>query len=146
MSRCKLRTPSSIHFKLRTVIGIDSLYWFLKKYCFLLYKCSNSCLWCSCWWNLNFSLKSYGKESLYKYCMNVDDGRIMCSWRSCLLLLFSFHILLKSYKYLFYVDLETIPTATGKRLLVSGWWGLCRKPNYLGDITMSIAWSLPCGK
>ena len=33
----------------------------------------------------NFSFKSYGKESLYKYCMNVDDGRIMRSWRSCLL-------------------------------------------------------------
>ena len=33
-----------------------------------------------------FSFKSYGKESLYKYCMNVDDGRIMRSWRSCLLL------------------------------------------------------------
>ena len=31
MSRCKLRTPSPIHFKLRTVIGIDSLSWFLKK-------------------------------------------------------------------------------------------------------------------
>jgi hypothetical protein len=44
-----------------------------------LYKCSNSCLWCSCWWNLDFSFKSYGKESLYKYCMNVDDGRIMRS-------------------------------------------------------------------
>jgi hypothetical protein len=29
-----------------------------------LYKCSNSCLWCSCWWNLDFSFKSYGKESL----------------------------------------------------------------------------------
>ena len=43
------------------------------------------CLWCSCWWNLDFSFKSYGKESLYKYCMNVDDGRIMRSWRSCLL-------------------------------------------------------------
>ena len=56
------------------VIGIDSLYWFLKK-CFQFYKCSNSCLWCSCWWNLDFSFKSYGKESLYKYCMNVDDGR-----------------------------------------------------------------------
>ncbi|XP_063428276.1 delta(14)-sterol reductase TM7SF2-like [Mytilus trossulus] len=41
--------------------------------------------------------------------------------------------------------LETIPTTTGNRLLVSGWWGLCRKPNYLGDIIMSIAWSLPCG-
>ena len=50
-----------------------------------MYKCSNSCLWCSCWWNLDFSFKSYGKESLYKYCMNVDDGRIMRSWRSCLL-------------------------------------------------------------
>jgi hypothetical protein len=25
------QTPSPIHFKLRTVIGIDSLYWFLKK-------------------------------------------------------------------------------------------------------------------
>jgi hypothetical protein len=31
MSRCKLRTPSPIHFKRRTVIGIDNLYWFLKK-------------------------------------------------------------------------------------------------------------------
>ena len=67
MSRCKLRTPSPIHFKLRIVIGIDSLYWFLK----------------SCWWNLDFSFKSYGKESLYKYCMNVDDGRIIRSWHSC---------------------------------------------------------------
>ena len=37
------------------------------------------------WSNLDFSFKSYGKESLYKYCMNVDDGRIMRSWRSCLL-------------------------------------------------------------
>ena len=51
-----------------------------------MYKCSNLCLWCSCWWNLDFSFKSYGKESLYKYCMNVDDGRIMHSWRSCLLM------------------------------------------------------------
>ncbi|KAM4617396.1 delta(14)-sterol reductase TM7SF2 isoform 1-T2 [Discoglossus pictus] len=41
--------------------------------------------------------------------------------------------------------LETIPTATGKRLLVSGWWGLVRHPNYLGDLTMALAWSLPCG-
>ena len=55
-----------------------------------MYKCSNSCLCCSCWWNLDFSFKSYGKESLYKYCMNVDDGRIMRSWRSCLFM-FSFN-------------------------------------------------------
>lgn len=42
--------------------------------------------------------------------------------------------------------LETISTATGKRLLVSGWWGLVRHPNYLGDLLMALAWSLPCGK
>lgn len=42
--------------------------------------------------------------------------------------------------------LETIATATGKRLLVSGWWGFVRHPNYLGDLLMALAWSLPCGK
>ncbi|XP_037002401.1 delta(14)-sterol reductase TM7SF2 isoform X2 [Artibeus jamaicensis] len=42
-------------------------------------------------------------------------------------------------------DLKTIPTATGKQLLVSGWWGLVRHPNYLGDLIMALAWSLPCG-
>ena len=46
--------------------------------------------------------KSYGKESLYKYCMNVD-GRIMRSWCSCLLdqgmqeYIFMFSIALKNY-------------------------------------------------
>uniref|UniRef100_UPI00398EDC5E delta(14)-sterol reductase TM7SF2 isoform X2 n=1 Tax=Pristiophorus japonicus TaxID=55135 RepID=UPI00398EDC5E len=42
-------------------------------------------------------------------------------------------------------ELETIPTATGRQLLVSGWWGLVRHPNYLGDLIMALAWSLPCG-
>ncbi|XP_075872460.1 delta(14)-sterol reductase LBR isoform X4 [Nelusetta ayraudi] len=41
--------------------------------------------------------------------------------------------------------LKSIPTATGKSLLVSGWWGLVRHPNYLGDLLMALAWSLPCG-
>ncbi|XP_058470014.1 delta(14)-sterol reductase LBR isoform X2 [Solea solea] len=41
--------------------------------------------------------------------------------------------------------LRTIPTATGKSLLVSGWWGVVRHPNYLGDLMMALAWSLPCG-
>lgn len=41
--------------------------------------------------------------------------------------------------------LKTIPTATGKSLLVSGLWGFVRHPNYLGDIIMGLAWSLPCG-
>lgn len=45
-----------------------------------------------------------------------------------------------------FAGLETIATATGKRLLVSGWWGLVRHPNYLGDLLMALAWSLPCGK
>lgn len=40
----------------------------------------------------------------------------------------------------------TIPTATGKSLLVSGMWGFVRHPNYLGDIIMALAWSLPCGE
>lgn len=43
-------------------------------------------------------------------------------------------------------DLRSIPTATGKSLLVSGWWGLVRHPNYLGDLLMALAWSLPCGQ
>ncbi|XP_066507834.1 delta(14)-sterol reductase TM7SF2 isoform X2 [Hoplias malabaricus] len=42
--------------------------------------------------------------------------------------------------------LETLSTAAGKRLLVSGWWGFVRHPNYLGDILMALAWSLPCGE
>lgn len=41
--------------------------------------------------------------------------------------------------------LKTIPTATGRSLLVSGLWGVVRHPNYLGDIIMALAWSLPCG-
>ena len=60
----------------------------LFSFVLILYKCSNSCLWCSCWWTLDFSFKSYGKESLYKYCMNVDDRRIMRSWHSCLFKIF----------------------------------------------------------
>lgn len=41
--------------------------------------------------------------------------------------------------------LKIIHTSTGKNLLVSGWWGFVRHPNYLGDLIMALAWSLPCG-
>ncbi|XP_074845994.1 delta(14)-sterol reductase LBR isoform X2 [Carettochelys insculpta] len=41
--------------------------------------------------------------------------------------------------------LKCIPTAAGKSLLITGWWGLVRHPNYLGDLIMALAWSLPCG-
>jgi len=33
----------------------------------------------------------------------------------------------------------------GKDLLISGWWGIARKINYLGDILIAISWSQPCG-
>lgn len=39
---------------------------------------------------------------------------------------------------------EFIQTAHGNRLLVSGFWGLSRHFNYVGDITMALAWCLPC--
>ncbi|XP_056157809.1 delta(14)-sterol reductase LBR [Lampris incognitus] len=42
-------------------------------------------------------------------------------------------------------NLKTIPTATGKNLLAGGWWSVVRHPNYLGDLIMALAWSLPCG-
>ncbi|HET6581838.1 MAG TPA: hypothetical protein VFG69_00300 [Nannocystaceae bacterium] len=36
-------------------------------------------------------------------------------------------------------------TARGTKLLMSGWWGLARHANYLGDLTMAAAWCLACG-
>ncbi|XP_071517108.1 delta(14)-sterol reductase TM7SF2-like isoform X2 [Panulirus ornatus] len=41
--------------------------------------------------------------------------------------------------------LESLPTPAGKRLLVSGWWGVMRHPNYLGDILIFTSWALLCG-
>ncbi|HEX2571344.1 MAG TPA: hypothetical protein VH877_17430 [Polyangia bacterium] len=40
---------------------------------------------------------------------------------------------------------EFLQTARGTRLLVSGWWGVGRHINYLGDLMMGLAWCLPCG-
>lgn len=41
--------------------------------------------------------------------------------------------------------LRSMPTRRGTRLLVSGWWGLARHVNYLGDWIMGLAWCLPTG-
>lgn len=41
--------------------------------------------------------------------------------------------------------LETIPTYRGKKILVSGWWGWVRHPNYLGDIIMHWSWASTSG-
>jgi Delta14-sterol reductase len=38
-----------------------------------------------------------------------------------------------------------IETDRGTRLLASGWWGVGRHMNYLGDLMMGLAWCLPCG-
>ena len=37
---------------------------------------------------------------------------------------------------------ESIQTARGTRLLVSGWWGIARHANYLGDLMMGLAWCM----
>ncbi|KAJ7037473.1 ergosterol biosynthesis ERG4/ERG24 [Mycena alexandri] len=42
-------------------------------------------------------------------------------------------------------NLKFFTTESGSKLLTSGWWGTCRHPNYLGDLLMSLAWSLPTG-
>ena len=41
--------------------------------------------------------------------------------------------------------LKFIQTASGSRLMTSGWWGLARHINYLGDWVMSWAYCLPTG-
>ncbi|EFY85396.1 Delta(14)-sterol reductase [Metarhizium acridum] len=41
--------------------------------------------------------------------------------------------------------LEYIETKTGSKLLISGWWGIARHINYLGDWIQSWPYSLPTG-
>ncbi|KAG0746996.1 hypothetical protein G6F57_000432 [Rhizopus arrhizus] len=41
--------------------------------------------------------------------------------------------------------LKYIKTETGSKLIISGWWGMSRHINYLGDWLMALSWSLPCG-
>ncbi|KAK0469726.1 ERG4/ERG24 ergosterol biosynthesis protein [Desarmillaria tabescens] len=42
-------------------------------------------------------------------------------------------------------NLQYFTTASGSKLLTSGWWGRSRHPNYFGDLLMALAWSLPTG-
>jgi lamin-B receptor len=39
--------------------------------------------------------------------------------------------------------LETVSTAGNRKLLVSGWWGMVRHPNYLGEMLVQWSWVLP---
>ncbi|KAI9551846.1 hypothetical protein GHT06_022182 [Daphnia sinensis] len=43
-----------------------------------------------------------------------------------------------------FANMEILTSASGK-LLISGWWGWLRHPNYLGDILMHWAFVFPCG-
>jgi protein-S-isoprenylcysteine O-methyltransferase Ste14 len=38
-----------------------------------------------------------------------------------------------------------IETRRGTLLLTSGWWGISRHSNYLGEWMMGLSWSLTCG-
>lgn len=42
-------------------------------------------------------------------------------------------------------DLKFMETERGTKLLTSGWWGVSRHPNYLGDLLIGLSWSLPTG-
>lgn len=42
-------------------------------------------------------------------------------------------------------NLKFMTTSSGRKLITSGWWGRSRHPNYMGDLIMALAWSLPCG-
>lgn len=39
----------------------------------------------------------------------------------------------------------TLKTKRGTELLMSGWWGLARHTNYMGDLMMALSWCLACG-
>ncbi|KAJ5604108.1 C-14 sterol reductase [Penicillium hordei] len=41
--------------------------------------------------------------------------------------------------------IKYIQTSSGSKLMISGWWGLARHINYLGDWLMSWSYSLPTG-
>ena len=41
--------------------------------------------------------------------------------------------------------LTFLQTKRGTKLLTSGWWGMARKINYLGDWIMGLSWCMVCG-
>ncbi|KAG8998430.1 erg24, C-14 sterol reductase [Tulasnella sp. JGI-2019a] len=41
--------------------------------------------------------------------------------------------------------LSFMETKRGTKLLTSGWWGMSRHPNYMGDLIMGFSWCMPTG-
>lgn len=46
--------------------------------------------------------------------------------------------------YIWGKPVEYIRTEEGSYLLTSGWWGLARHFNYIGDMVMCIGWAVVC--
>ena len=44
-----------------------------------------------------------------------------------------------------HLNLKSIPTKTGSKLLCDGWWGMSQHINYLGDWFIGWSWCLPTG-
>lgn len=42
-------------------------------------------------------------------------------------------------------NMESLSSPSGEKLLISGWWGWLRHPDYLGVIIMHLSFILPCG-
>jgi len=42
-------------------------------------------------------------------------------------------------------SIKTLETKRGRKLMITGWWGLARKINYTGDWLMGLAWCLTTG-
>ena len=102
------------------------------------------------WMPFNFSL-----QSQYLVYHQPD----LPLWAMGLLLLFNFagYYIFRSsnlQKHRFRTEEDTIiwgkpatfiATKRGTKLLTSGWWGIARHTNYLGDLMMALAWCLPVG-
>ncbi|KAG0497370.1 hypothetical protein HPP92_002061 [Vanilla planifolia] len=70
----------------------------------------------------------------------------------CLIFLTGYKIFrgANSQKHVFKKDPKALiwgktPKVIGGKLLASGYWGISRHCNYLGDILLAFSFSLPCG-
>jgi len=51
----------------------------------------------------------------------------------------------KDFKKASELGVKSIPTKCGRNLLVDGFWGSLRHPNYTGDFMMNVSWGIICG-
>lgn len=75
----------------------------------------------------------------HRFRTNPYDPSVSCKFKNII-------YLKKLLIIIIILDLDSIPTARGKKLLISGYWGKIRHPNYAADIVMQLCmYSLvPC--